>query len=533
MDRRDFLRRAAVLGGAAAVGGRGLSALADHQPGSTVKGVLDTAYESLLDLPAAESPVDHIVVLMMENRSFDHFLGWLASDEDYLETGRTKHDAGFHVDADPRGYEDPSTVGTPTRHWATVDEENPYRGCGHPDPGHGWTHGRVQRDRGFLAEGSRNDAFALGYYTADDVDFYAKLARQFTIFDHYHCSLLGPTFPNREYMHSASSGGLKTNKLPPEVPGHETGFQWDTIWDRLLAAGVSIGYYCVDLPAIGLWGPRLFPFIRHIEHFYADCAAGTLPRVVFVDPGFTTGFRTDDHPYADIRAGQSFVWNVFKAFHESTHWHSGAFFVNYDEWGGFFDTVPPPVLDDDTLEHYQPEELGGEHGDENGPYGNQHDFGQAGFRTPALVASPFARPNLVDHTVYDHTSILRFIEWRYLGAPKEGPGADLEGWWLTARDRHAANIGQVLAGEPVNEGIDLEDVPRSPVASAPCQGEELEGTFLPITGVPHEDGGEPSSAPVDPSGEMHAFEAALHDGFFERVGAPVFLDWTDRSLIGQ
>jgi phospholipase C len=79
---------------------------------------------------------------------------------------------------------------------------NPYRGCPFSDPGHGWDAGRAQRDGGFLAAGSDNDEFALGYYVADDLPLYTALTRRFTLLDRYHCSLLGPTFPNREYLHS-------------------------------------------------------------------------------------------------------------------------------------------------------------------------------------------------------------------------------------------------------------------------------------------------------------------------------------------
>ena len=450
----------------------------------------------MLDTSCTNSPVDHIVVLMMENRSTDHYLGWLAQDTPFLEAGLSRYGEGFGFRGDQQ-QAFPDELGTPQPTYdivSDVGQENAYRGCGHPDPGHGWGAGRAQRDGGFLAPGSGNDRFALSYYNAESLPMHAMLARNFTSFDQYHCSVLGPTFPNREYMHSAQSGGIKNNSLPPQVGGaHTFGFTWDTIWDRLTKAGVSCGYYFVDLPASALWGPRLAPITHHVERYFADAAAGTLPQVVFVDPGFTTGFRTDDHPHADIRAGQKYIFDVFKAFYESSCWEHGAFIVNYDEWGGFFDQAAPPVLPDDRTSL-----------DDN------ENFGQAGFRVPALMASPFAQPGFVDHSLYDHTSILRFIEWRYLGAPANGPGPEGPApWSLTARDRHANNIGASLVCEPVSREIELGPLPEVPVESMPCEGDALSG----VPGVPKIPGVTSSESPGH-----DGFTALLESGWAESMG---------------
>src|SRR5262249_44310254 len=159
---------------------------------------------------------------------------------------------------------------------ATGPVTNPFRGCPFGDPGHSWNAGRAQRDGGFLTEGSNNDELALGYYTADDLPFYAALARRFTVFDHYHASLLGPTYPNREYMHSAQSGGAKTNDSPPQL-GYPNGFDWPTIWDKLAAGTVPGRYYYSDLPATALFGSRLGSVTSPIANYFEDAAAGTLP----------------------------------------------------------------------------------------------------------------------------------------------------------------------------------------------------------------------------------------------------------------
>jgi phospholipase C len=462
MDRRGFLRSAAALAG----GALGADVLA----GWTGARALAPPIGGLpLALPnPANAPVDHIVVLMMENRSFDHYFGW--------RTGTNR-----------RTYADPDAGGTlvETHHLAPD-----YRGCGHPDPDHGWDGGRAQMAEGFLA--GRNDEFAIGYYEAADIELYAKLASQFTLCDNYFCSVMGPTFPNREYMHSAQSGGLRSNLLPPQVPGHQTGFTWPTIWDLLEKAGVPWAYYFVDLPAIALWGPRLAKGARHIEHFYADAAAGTLPNVVFVDPGFTTGHRTDEHPHGDVRAGQAFSHNVVQAVLSSPVWPRTAMFLNYDEWGGFFDSVQrPPRARDARATDHDP--------------GGADDFGQLGFRVPCTVLSPYSPSGALASSLapagrfYDHTSILKLIEWRF-GLRS-----------LTARDATAANIGELLDfGQAPRLDVDeiTEALPRVPVASAACDGDLLAG----IPGLPEVPTGT-ASAPVDSD-----FDAALASGYFESVG---------------
>src|SRR5262249_38307828 len=162
----------------------------------------------------------------------------------------------------------------------------------------------------------------------------------------YHCSLLGPTFPNREYLHSAQSGGVKDNSFPMEV-GYPEGFTWPTIWDKLAAAGVPARYYYVDLPVTALWGTRYTTISSPIANFFDDAAAGRLPNVVFIDPGFIGATRTNEHPHGDARDGQRLVQQCVKAFVASSHWQRGAMILTYDEWGGFFDHVKPVRFHDD------------------------------------------------------------------------------------------------------------------------------------------------------------------------------------------
>ena len=483
MDRRDFLRTTGAIGAAAALGGGALLGCDDES--STTAG-------SILDGSPGDSPIDTIVVLMMENRSFDHYYGWLGTDDAYLEAGRRRFGKHFHVDGRlDLEYPDPTGTKVGVRHLPTnPDEANPWRGCGHPDPGHGWYTGRRQLAAGFLADGTGNDAYAAGYYRGEDLPVHARLAERFTVCDRSFASLLCGTIPNRQYINSAQSGGQK------EDPGllHVGMLKPETIWDRLDAADVPAAYYYTDIPLLLLWGNQLHHFLRSTDRFFEDCAQGRLPRVVFIDPGFAEPLRTDDHPSADVRIGQRFIREVFAAFVRSPHWARGAFVVTYDEWGGFFDHVPPPLLADERASPI-----------------NDESFAQAGFRVPTVIASPYARHGGVDHRVYDHTSILRFIEWRFLGAPPEGPGRPNDRWFLTQRDRHAHNLGASLSEDHRDLELHYDaDVPIKGF-SAPCE----------VTSVHPVDPTQPD--PTDP----FRLGSDLEDAIGERYPRPTLTPWIE------
>ena len=338
------------------------------------------------------SGVDHIVVLCMENRSFDHFLGWVR--------GANGRQAGLSY-ADSHG----NPHGT---HHLTD-----WSGCGFSDPDHSYDGGRLQLNGGQM-DGFRkgtNDDFALGYYHESDLPTTSQLVRHFTIFDAWFCSILGPTYPNRFYTHAGTTDRIDNTTATSSLP---------TIWDRLTAGGVPANYYFSDLPFLGLFGAQHIPLARPVATFFAQAATGTLPAFSYLDPFFLgedQGGSNDDHPHADIRRGQSFVAQVVNAVLSSPTWERTVLVITYDEWGGFFDHVAPPVRAD------------------NGPLligGRPYQRGQAGFRVPTFVISPFARPGRVVHDHYDHTSILKFVEWRFGLKP------------LQPRDASARNLAEAL-----------------------------------------------------------------------------------------
>ena len=174
--------------------------------------------------------------------------------------------------------------------------------------------------------------------------------------------------------------------------------------------------------------------------FLAACATGSLPEVAFVDPRFIdeqSGTSNDDHPHADIRNGEAFLNLVYTAVTTSPAWRNTVLIINFDEWGGFFEHVPPPTAPIPEAD---------------AAAGNED--GRLGFRVPCVIVSPFARRAYVATPVFDHTSILRFIEWRWNLKP------------LTERDATANNLAEVLDFSRHVEQAPLFGVPPGPFGAA-------------------------------------------------------------------
>jgi phospholipase C len=325
----------------------------------------------------------------MENRSFDHYLGWLPG-ADGKQAGLT--------------YKDNKGVPHPTHH-LTIRQ-----GCDFNDPDHSYEGGRVQFANGRI-DGFRkgdNDDFALGYYTEADLPFYSQLVKQATTYDRWFAPILGPTYPNRFYTHAGCTDRLENLMRTTALP---------TIWDNLARAGVPATYFYSDLPFLALWGEKYLSIAQPYAAFLARAASGTLPAFSYVDPFFLgegQGGSNDDHPHADIRRGQALLSEIALAVAQSPAYSKTALIITYDEWGGFFDHVRPPRFPDD----HDP--------------GPGLDHGQAGFRVPAFTLSPFAAKGKIDSVVSDHTAVLKLLEWRY-NLPS-----------LTKRDAAARNLAQTF-----------------------------------------------------------------------------------------
>ena len=383
-------------------------------------------------LPSPQnSGIEHIVVVVMENRSFDHFLGWLP-DADGQQAGLQFIDA----------------AGAPH---STYNLAPDFTGCPHPDPDHSYNGSRAEYDGGkmdgFLRAGS-NDIFSVGYYVEQDLPFFNALARNYTTLDRYFCSILGPTFPNRLFVHSANTDRLTDSPDLTDLP---------TIWDRLAEASVSAKYYYSNVPFTSLWGVKYLGITAGYKQFLSDAANGQLPAVSFVDPAYTVtdlDVGNDDHPHSDVRRGDAFLAQTFQAVASGPAWASTVFIVTFDEWGGFFDHVAPPRAAEPA-------------GDPDTDVVNGKTL--LGLRVPVVIASPFTlgdpQQPRVEHAVFDHTSILKLIEWRWGLAP------------LTARDA-SSDVGN-LAGV-LNFSNPNPAVPVLPSASAPPSSPCLGGVVLPL-----------------------------------------------------
>ena len=353
--------------------------------------------------------IDHIVVLMLENRSFDHMLGYLSLPPALGGKGRTDVDGltGNETNLDENG------VPFPVKRMATPKMNG--------DPCHEWDCVEEQLNNnngGFLTNYGRtvvnNPEFILHYFIGADVPVYDHLARDFTICDRWFCSLPGPTQPNRAYALAGTSDSRKHNFSTQELLQLK-GFNAPTIFEKL-PANVSWQCYSHDIS-----GMRFFkkfrtaqiPQINKIDKFITDAAAGALPNVSWIDPDFGLavykGPPNDDHPPHDMRHCQNLVSKVYNAVLASPNWSKTLLIVTYDEHGGFYDHVSPRQFT---------------------PADGDPEFAKYGVRVPAFIISPWAarqasfgsdahglQPNEV---LFDHTSILRTILRRFAD-PAGGP----------------------------------------------------------------------------------------------------------------
>ena len=447
LRRREFLQRTAMTAGLAASMATVLS------PDVLVAEAASRQRRTPLPAPR-NLPVDTFVVLMMENRAFHHYLGWLPG-------------ADGRQDGLAYTTNDGQTLAT---HRLAPD----FQGCAFNDPDHSWDGGRTQVNGGamdgFLRSGD-NDAFSVGYYAQEDLPFIPAAAQAFTAYDRFFCSLLASTYPNREYMHAAQSYGNKDNSLPSGG-----GFPDTTIFAALAAKGIDARYFYDDLPVSAFWGVPGLARSGRVQEYYERCAAGTLPALSFVDPSFLNeggGTSGDEHPHGDVRTGQAYMADVVHAFMESPQWKRGALFIVYDEWGGFFDHVAPPTVPDTRAS--------------NDPAQN---YGQLGIRIPAVAVSPYARRRFVSHDVFAFESILKLIEYRFGLSP------------LTQRDAYARNIGRSFDWES-KPRLDLPALPDPPdVLSAQCSNRPPSALY----------GGEAERP------KPHDMSLLLTSGYLDRLG---------------
>lgn len=413
ITRRDLVRGGAALGAAGLALDpmlRSIVGTADARPGR--------CFGSLRN-------IEHIVVLMQENRSFDEYFGTFpgARGFDDPRNRRAFAQPGYHGRGSRKGHLLPFHINgrtpagqclgnleAPTHDWA---------------PQHlSWNGGRNNRFYKVHSQ-SRWDgplgSNVMGYFEKQDIPYYWALARQFTLCDMYFCSVIGPTEPNRLYSVSATLDPAGRHGGPNvqttfNAQGLAGSFSWTTMPEQLQARGISWKSYTqpggqFDSPFPAFAQFRTNPTLNRLgikptypADFEADLARNQLPAVSWVQVSFTES----EHPGFPPAKGEFAVDQVLRAIWRHPHiWRKTAVIINYDENGGFFDHVAPPTPPRGTKgEFLTVSRLPAKAGGIRGPIG-------LGFRVPCIIVSPWSRGGLICSDVFDHTSVLRLIERRF------------------------------------------------------------------------------------------------------------------------
>ena len=320
------------------------------------------------------SGIDHIVVVMMENRSFDHYFGALQLVEDLPIDGLTGGELNPALDD------------------SAVNVFNTDKWIHEHDPPHGWDSSHAQWNQGandrfvqeYQLDGAQDYAEVMSYYLREQLPVFHSLVDEYVLCDRWFASVMGPTWPNRFYLHCASSDGTQSNDMISGVA---------SVFDQLSDAGITHRYYYSNLPFTLTYGIAIdAPHMATVDQFFTDLDNGELPSFCMVEPTFAAGpvIGNDDHPPADVREGQAFIATIYEALAGSPHWDRCLLVITYDEHGGFHDHVPPPTTTD--------------------PHPG---FEQLGFRVPSMVIGGQVRAGCVNGTVFDHASVAATLAARF------------------------------------------------------------------------------------------------------------------------
>jgi len=392
ISRRDLLRGGATAGLAGlAAGGIGLDAAGAAParavglgPGGTLLAPGSRPYP---DKPAGTDTlpqIENIVVLMMENHSFDDHLGMLGRGDGFT----------LGSDGQPINY-NPDPAGG----YVTSFHEPNTCGPDHSGVTQSWNASHLSWDNGTnMGFVGACGPLAMGYWDQADLPFYYGLAGVFPIGDRYFCSVMAQTYPNRRFLTAATAlGDVSTDAsgishtLPPN----------GTIFQTLNKYGITWKDYYPDVPTAAIFLPTLIEDGSKcvpINDFFTDAAAGTLPQFSLVDP--YTNYSEENN---DISIGEAFAARIIDAVLTSPQWSKTALIWTYDEHGGYYDHVPPqPAVRPDDV----PPEI-------TVPPDQPGAYDYTGFRVPVAVVSPYAKRDYVSHQVYDHTSILKLVETKW------------------------------------------------------------------------------------------------------------------------
>lgn len=386
----------------------------------------------------AKTPIEHVIVLMLENRSLDHMLGFLKKTiPDF--NGCLPNEVGCS---------NPSNPADPNSPIFTVTDSAVYE---QTDPDHSTASttqqiypasSTVPTMQGFIAEyAKRTDASAdiMSCFSPEHLPVMYNLTQEFAIFDGWHAGMPGPTQPNRAYAISTTSHGMATNNNTALALGQPQ----KTIFRQIEEMGLEYRVYFESVP-----GTLLFKDMRHrdarpnyhnLKKFYEDLKTGDLPEYSWVEPNYfnvDAWPASDQHPDHDVSIGDALIKDVYEALRASPAWEKSALIILYDEHGGFFDHVPPPT--------------GVPNPDGMNATDSPFDFTRLGVRVPSLIISPWVAKGKIIHAMpvgegqYEHSSIAATVVHK-LFAPV--PGRPQQPY-LTKRDAWAATFESLFTELP-------------------------------------------------------------------------------------
>lgn len=389
--------------------------------------------------------VDHFIVLMLENRSFDHMLGdhlgvTGLDVRDPIDDEGDNNGLAYTRDAPDKMKRDPPHEFLSTRYqlWGSLEPPT-------DPPKMKWFAQAYVDHEDFAADGDKGAPVMKGF-SAKTAPIIHRLAREYAVCDHWFSSIPGPTFPNRFFLYSASSSGLassqRTEYLAAEHVHLGVRFEHGSFFDRLRVRCIPWRVYHGDLfPTVLSVSGMVREFtdftdnFRHLDLLELDLESADeeFPAFTLIEPSYGRFWDnyeggTSQHPIDSVQAGEQLIRDVYNAVRASPIWERTMLIVLYDEHGGFYDSQPPPraVPPGDTPFHQDAnrEELA-----------REFAYDWYGVRVPAIVISPLVRPSTVDSIERDHTSILKTIEERFNLDP------------LTQRDAHATSLADLVSLE--------------------------------------------------------------------------------------
>lgn len=380
------------------------------------------------------TPVEHVIILMLENRSFDHMLGFLKKTNPEIN-GCLPGENGCSNPNDP-------TIENPTMY--TVEDTAVYQQAspnhhidGTTEQIYGTPTGKVGNMQGFITSYTKATGDAtigptiMKCFAPDHVPIISNLANEFLTFDGWFSGLPGPTMPNRAYAASATSHGMGTNDVATIIKG----MPQTTMFRQVLEMGLDYRIYYDQVPAVLMFKDLRHkdarPRYRQLKTFYDDVSKGDLPELTWIEPVYYNvdghKFANDQHPDHDVSFGEELIKNIYESLRNSSLWNSSALIITYDEHGGFFDHVVPPenVPSPDGINAVD----------------DPFDFTRLGVRVPTVVVSPWVTKGSVVHAPpagegqFEHSSLQATIVHKLfqpdLGHPQPKYQNNRDAWAAT------------------------------------------------------------------------------------------------------